>query len=100
MKKIEHFDEWKDIPMAKLCKKQFPKGKELIWHQEWRYFYMNYINKLANYLNRKDPKWDKELNMEMTTMELVTIIRTKLENMGLSFKDRVQIIKEEHNKLK
>jgi hypothetical protein len=99
---INNYDKWKNIPIDILCRKRFSKiEEERIYYEEWRSFHLNIINMLANYLNRKDKKWDEELDEKtITSEELVAHIKKRFEAMGINFDGRVKIVIEETEKLR
>lgn len=97
---INNYNKWKKIPIMTLCTKRYSKNEEeRLWYAEWRDVYTNIINMLANYLNKKDPKWDMELDEEtLTTEELIRHMRLVLEQKGIDFKSRVEIVMKEREK--
>lgn len=99
---INNYHKWKSLPINYICTKRFSKiAEERIWYAEWRYVYINIINVLANYLNRKDPRWDEGIdNNTITTEELIAHMRLKLEQKGFDFEGRVGIVKSETEKLR
>jgi len=99
---INHYKEWKDIPINIVCRKRYSKDEqEQIWYKEWRSVHINIINMMANYLNRKDKKWDEGLDDDtITTAQLIAHMRGRFEAMGIDFDGRVKILEEETKKFR
>ena len=94
-KVLKHFDEWKNIPINKVCKMRYSKDlQKRTWYQEWRILHIKIVNPISNYLKSKLSNELKKIDeSNLTTSQLVSIIH-KLLPKNLTIEDKVKIIEE------
>lgn len=102
--KIVNYNSWKNISIDIISRKRFSKiPEERIWYQEWRYVYVGIINMLANYLNKKDKKWDEEIKDidDITTEQLIAHMKKRMIDLGFNTAEkRAEIVMDECSKLR
>lgn len=94
-KTLKHFDEWKDIPIDKICRMEYSKEEtKRIWYQEWRLLHIHIINPISNYLKSKLTKELQNVSeSDLTSAGLIKIIHNLLPD-NLSIEDKIKIIEE------
>lgn len=93
---INHYNEWKHIPLSKMNSMQFSKDpQKKIWYQEYRKVYISIINPISNYLKSRLDKLliDKSTN-DITMAEFIKIIHDELSKEKLNLEDKAKIIEE------
>ena len=94
-KTLKYYDEWKDLPIVEISKMKYSKDEEKrIWYKEWRFFYINIVNPMSNYLKSKLGKKLEAFDTEkLTSAQLSSVIHNLLPN-DLTLEDKAKIIEE------